>query len=42
MKVWLRYHDHAIPENHFTQKTGFAMPLTKVLVVENKVWAVWG
>ena len=30
VKVWIRYHEDAIPENAFTKATGFAMPLTKV------------
>jgi len=31
VKVWIRYHDDAIPDNYFNRKTGFSMPLPKVL-----------
>ena len=30
VKVWLKYHESAIPQNYFTRTTGFAMPLSKV------------
>ena len=29
VKVWIRYHDNAIPDNYFTRKTGFPMSLSK-------------
>lgn len=31
VKVWLRYHDHAIPASYYTKRTGFMMPLADIL-----------
>ncbi|GAX84243.1 hypothetical protein CEUSTIGMA_g11666.t1 [Chlamydomonas eustigma] len=35
VKVWIRYHEDAIAGNYFSNKTGFPMPLTQILSIEN-------
>eukprot|EP00798_Chlamydomonas_sp_ICE-L_P017025 gene17025-23315_t len=40
VKVWIRYQDHAIPDNYFSRETGFKMPLAKPK--QNRSWETFG